>query len=242
MANMNRNIPLSIDDELLAEIDGVVESIKESRSAVMRRALREGLPVVKAGGSADVICLDGELSKDVERVSSEGKLNRAKVILESIRTGLQAFYNRAMREQVIHAQNRSPEDAERLLAEMEESDRHDDPREREFRTALRQRGAAIIRFHDLLAHVPEAWRRYKLIERLTEIRRKPGGIGGGSVWGCGLSTAEIEWQVAMAEKYGDGGELPDHEIAAREAARKLEDRKHVNAVQDELHGKALPEK
>ncbi len=38
MANMNRNIPLSIDDELLADIDRVAKDTKESRSAVMRRA------------------------------------------------------------------------------------------------------------------------------------------------------------------------------------------------------------
>src|SRR5262245_35024736 len=129
--SMNRNIPLSIDDELLAEIDRVAEETKESRSAVMRRAIREGLPVVRAGGGADVICLDGELSKDVDVVSKEGKLSRAKTILDAIRTGLQPLYNRLMREQVIQAQDRSPEDAESLLAIMEESHRHDDPMERE---------------------------------------------------------------------------------------------------------------
>src|SRR6185436_15278463 len=119
MGNMNRNIPLSIDDELLAEIDRVAEGTKESRSAVMRRAIREGLPVLKAGGGADVVCLDGELSKDVDMVSKEAKTSRTKVILESIRTGLQAYYNRVQREQVIHSQDRSPEEAEKLLAVME---------------------------------------------------------------------------------------------------------------------------
>jgi metal-responsive CopG/Arc/MetJ family transcriptional regulator len=221
MATMNRNIPLSIDDELLAKIDRAAESTKESRSAVMRRAIREGLPVVMSGGGADVVCLDSELSKDVDQVSKDGQLNRAKVILESIRTGLQAFYNRLMREQVIHAQDRSPEEAERLLAVMEQTHSLDEPMAREFRTALRQRGAALIRLRDILEHVPEAWDRKRLIERLTEIRRSPGGLGVG-VWGAGLSTEEIAWQIAMVEKYGGSTKIPVDEIKAREAAREIE--------------------
>lgn len=48
---MNRNIPLSIDGELLSEIDHVAAATKESRSVVMRRAIRLGLRIIKAGGS-----------------------------------------------------------------------------------------------------------------------------------------------------------------------------------------------
>ena len=50
----------------------------------------------------------------------------------------------------------------------------------------------------------------------------------------GLSTAEIDWQIRMAEKYGDNTKPPEKEIKAREAARKLEDRTHRDAVSEHL--------
>src|SRR5690242_3108648 len=95
---MTRNIPLSLDDELLAEIDRVAESTKESRSAVMRRAIREGLAVVKTGGSADVIALDGETSRDVDVASKDAQISRTKFLLECIRTGFDAAYTRLIRD------------------------------------------------------------------------------------------------------------------------------------------------
>src|SRR5690349_16391095 len=165
----NRNIPLSIDAALLAKIDSVAESLKENRSAVMRRAIREGLPLIEKGGGSDVLTFDSELSKDIDDVSKECRLSRAKVILESVRTGIQPFYNRLMREKIVHAQDRSSEAAEALLAGMEQIDQLDDPMSREMITALRQRGAALRRFYDLLQHVPDARRRFNLVERLTKI-------------------------------------------------------------------------
>ena len=134
-----------------------------------------------------------------------------------------------MREQVIQSHN--PEEAESLLASLETLHGAEEPMNREWRTALRQRGAAVLRLWDILMHVPEAWRRYQLIERLVKIRRSPGG-GGGRVWGAGLSTDEIEWQVKMADKYGIGAHYPEAETAAREAARQREDWTHRNLVSD----------
>jgi len=241
MAAMNRNIPLSIDDELLAEIDRLAESTKESRSSVMRRAIREGLKAVEAGGGADVISLDSELSKDVEEISREGKLSRAKVILEAIKMGAQAVYNRVMREQVVHAQDRSREEAEGILAAMEQSERMNNPTTRELRMALMQRGAVMIRLWDILTQVPEAWRRHQLVEKLTKLRHSPGGSGGGSAWGCGLSTEEIEWQLSMAEKYGIGVNYPENEVKARETARAREDKTSRTNVENQLRQNYPPD-
>jgi hypothetical protein len=73
----------------------------------------------------------------------------------------------------------------------------------EVRNAKIARGALKIQLNDLLYHVPEAKRRADAIEKLTAIRRQPDGGGGGSAWGNGLNTEEMEWQIAMAEKYGN---------------------------------------
>jgi metal-responsive CopG/Arc/MetJ family transcriptional regulator len=233
MATMNRNIPLSIDDELLAEIDRVAETTKESRSAVMRRAIREGLPVIKSGGGADVVTLDSETSRHIDEGCKLTNVSRSKFLIEAIRKGTEATYSMLMRDKLVRAQDQNPNDkeTETLIHSWEHSMVMDDPMVREVRTAMRQRGAIMIRLCDLLQYVPEAWRRHELIEQLLKSRRGPGGFGGG-VWGCGLSTREIEWQVQMAEKYGAGAKPPDEEIAAREAEREREreDRTHSEAV------------
>jgi predicted transcriptional regulator len=241
MATMNRNIPLSIDDELLAEIDRVVEATKESRSAVMRRAIREGLPVVEARGSADVISLDSETSKDATTACQELKVSRTRFLIESIRTGLQATYSRMMRDNWVRIQEQNPQDkeAEGMIRAYEHSTLMDNPMGREVRAAMRQRGAAIVRLSDIVQHVPEAWRRHQLVEKLTRIIQSPGG-GGGYVWGAGLSTGEVEWQVNMAEKYGRTKPYPEHEIKSREEARKHEDRSHRDTVGQQFW-KAYPQ-
>ncbi len=229
-----RNVPLSIDDQLLAEIDRVAEMTNDTRSAVMRRAIREGLPLVQNGGGADAVTLDSETSRDVNTACKEAEVSRAKFIIESIRTGLQATYYRLMRDKWTRAQEKNPKDAEaeKWIHSLENSMMNEDPMGREVRAALRQRGAAVTRFHDILQHTPEAWHRYKLMEQLTEVRRKPGGLGA-SVWGSGISTDEVKWQLEMAEKYGSTA-IPSHEIKSREKARKNEDRTHFNTVQQEL--------
>jgi len=240
MATMNRNIPLSIDDELLAEIDRVAEDSKESRSAVMRRAIREGLPVIKCGGGADVVTLDSETSRDVDSASKETSVSRSKFLIEAIRTGLQATYSRLMRDKLVRVQDQKTVDkeSEMILQAWEHSAIMDNPMGQEVRAAVRQRGAAISRLRDILEFVPEAWRRHQLVEQLLKIRQSSGGSGGG-VWGCGLSTREIEWQIQMKEKYGNGAKLPDEEIALREAERKTEDRSHADMVSTQL-GQAYP--
>jgi metal-responsive CopG/Arc/MetJ family transcriptional regulator len=242
MANMNRNIPLSIDDELLAEIDRVAEATKESRSAVMRRAIRDGLPLNKSGGGADVLTFDSETSRDLNTACEETKVSRSKFLIEAVKTGLQATYSKLMRDRWVRVQDQNPNDkeAETMIHGWEHSALMEDPMGREVRAAMRQRGATLIRLWDILEHVPEAWRRHQLIEELTKIRRSPGGIGA-RVWGCGLSTREVEWQIQMAEKYGNGAKLPDEEIAARDAERGREDRTHREKVGEQLRNGYPPD-
>ena len=77
-----------------------------------------------------------------------------------------------------------------------------------------------------------------MIEQLTELRHKPGGIGLG-VWGNGLSTSEIKWQIEMEKKYGAGAKLPPEEVSKREIQRKKEDNSHAEKVSEQF-AKAYP--
>jgi predicted transcriptional regulator len=222
--NLARNIPLSIDEKLLTDVDRVAGDRNETRSLVMRKAIQEGLPLVKAGGNADVLTLDSEISADVDQAAKETKLKRNKILLEAIRIGLQPFVSRTMSEKMSLANGQSPEERDQMLQALEVSWKiYDDPMVREHRRLVIERGNAVSRLMDILQHIPEAKRRDDLLMRLTEHRRLPGGGGGGAAWGNGLSNEEIEWQVLMAEKYGvNSATWPKEECEAREAARKLE--------------------
>ncbi len=225
--NLARNIPLSIDNELLAAVDRIAGDRNETRSLVMRKAIQEGLPILKAGGNADVLAVDSEISADVDQASKDLKLRRNKILLEAIRIGLQAFISRAMSEKVSLADVQDPKEKAQLLQAIEESYKlYNDPMVIQHRRLIVERGHAVTRLNDILEHIPEAKRRDDLVNRLTEYRHQPGGGGGGRVWYCGLSNEELEWQVAMYDKYGiPSANWPKEEIDTREAARKVERQK-----------------
>ena len=229
MAESEKSIPLAISlpETLIEELDRVAANVKESRSAVMRKAIREGLPILKAGGNADVLALDSELSTDVDQTVKETKERRNKILLEAIRIGLQPYFTRKTSEMVSLADKKDPKEKDYLLQQIERSyELYTDPMVIEQRKLIVERGRAVTRLNDILQHVPEAKRRDDLVTRLTEFRHKPGGSGGGAVWGCGLSNEEVEWQVAMYEKYGvPSSNWPKEETDAREAARKVEHQK-----------------
>jgi predicted transcriptional regulator len=111
VATSNRKmtpIPVALDDELLNSIDRAAGELKQSRSALIRAAIRAGLAAIQAsgstdvfdagnqiivrkGGAADVLQLDGELSRDVSSVAERHHWQRGKVIIEAIRAGLPAL-------------------------------------------------------------------------------------------------------------------------------------------------------
>jgi hypothetical protein len=188
----------------------------------MRKAIREGLPLVESGGG-DMLKLDGELSADVDRASKETELRRSKILLEAIRTGLHAFVSRTISEKENLANVQDPEQKTRLLQMLEESyKQYDDPMVREHRRLILERSQALTRLNDLLENVPEAKRRSDLVNRLAEFRRQPGGGAGGRPM---LSNEELAWQVAMCEKYGaDHTAWPEKEKMAHAAARKAENK------------------
>ena len=188
--------------------DRVAGDRNETRSLVMRKAIENGLPLVEAGGNADVLILDGELSDFLNELAKIYKRKRNSILLEALRRGV-----RAVEAHLLYTSNDEipPEVSKMMLNANPDAE----PLLREVRTAKIDRGALKIQLDDLLRHVPEAKRRADAIQKLTAIRRQPGGIGGGSAWGNGLSTEEMEWQVAMGEKYGaNSANWPEDQKAA----------------------------
>lgn len=202
-----------LTEDLAALVEDVKRATGEETAPLLRKAIRAGLPLVKSGGAADVLTLDSELSRDVDAMAKAYKRTRNAILIEAIQKGARAVNVRGMYE---NAEHLSPEQAEMMIKTHPEVE----PHLREVRVAKIAKGALQIQMDDLLRHVPEAKRRADAIEKLTAIRREPGGMGGGPPWGCGLSTEEIEWQIAMREKHGlDSNKWPKAEIEKRQARR-----------------------
>ncbi|MCU0783212.1 MAG: hypothetical protein MUF81_04020 [Verrucomicrobia bacterium] len=217
MSQKQNNIPVSMDDAFLAELDAVAADVKDSRSSVMRRAIRAGLPLVKSGGAADVLTLDSESSKEADALASGHKRTRHSVLLEAIRHGIRAVDLYAMLEQA--RREGTPEGVLQAMEASHDLDAH--PEKRAVKKAIAERAAFWIQVEDLVNHVPQARERKEAIERLIELRRSAKDWP--SVWGRGLSTEEVKWQVAMHEKFGpDAAKWPKAEIDKRETERQQE--------------------
>lgn len=80
-----KNIPVTMDDGLVAEIDRVAAKKNESRSAVMREAIRRGLPAVEAGFGDDTLA--GLLSR-AAKVAEATRLPAVQVQRAALRAGL----------------------------------------------------------------------------------------------------------------------------------------------------------
>ena len=176
MTESEKSIPLalSLPEALIAEIDRLAADMKESRSSLMRRAIREGLALAKAGRNADVITLDSEFSAEVDQLSGEIGLRRNKILLEAIRAGMQAFASRKLSEKMSLTEGQDPAVKTRLLQTIEESYKlYDDPMVIEHRRLIVERGNATSRLTDILRNVPEAKRRNDLVNRLTDFAADP---------------------------------------------------------------------
>lgn len=89
MGKLN-NIPISMDDELLARIDAVATARGSSRSWVIREAIRGGLSAVEASSIPEIVFPDPDLRADVGNVAEWKGFTRAKVLLEAVKIGLPA--------------------------------------------------------------------------------------------------------------------------------------------------------
>jgi predicted transcriptional regulator len=214
-------VPVALDAELLAEIDAVAADVKDSRSGVMRRAIRAGLPLVKSGG--EVVRLSGELADSVGELVARfaeipgQKRTRDGVLAEAIQRGFRAVELQAMIED---GRARGMDEAS-LHGVLASHGLDTYPEKRTVREALLAKGALEIQLADLLANFPGAAARQQAIQQLIELRRAAGFWP--KVWGCGLSTAEIQWEISMRERHGpDSAQWPKEEVERREREREAE--------------------
>lgn len=192
MANLARNIPLSLEAELLALIDTAATELNDNRSNVMRKAIRAGLPLVARGGES--LRLNGDLSDAVGALAKHYNRTRESILVEAVQKGIGAVEATAL----LH----SPEEKEfppEVLQLMHNSLPGAHPMRDVVQRAKRERGALQIQLDDLLRHCPGAQERKEVIERHMELYRAQHGSWP-SMWGAGVSTEDLKRQIALLQK------------------------------------------
>ena len=224
-----------LDDETRREIELAMAATGENVAAtILRKAIRAGLPLVKSGGEA--VRLSGELSDFVGACASRGKRTRESIIAEAVQRGIRGVDTCLMIEEA--RANGIPEGALASVQAADEMDLY--PEKRAVRQALREKGALQIQLEDLLQHCPEARERKETLEKLVTLARSVRG-GWPSMWGSGVSTAELQRQLGALETEAktkglptvpapeaptasDGGEIWGSPSAAARATEKIQAR------------------
>ncbi len=190
MGTKLHNIPVTMDDAFLAEIDAIAGARGESRSQVMRRAVRAGLPVVQSGENSELVPLDSELRADVGKLAEIHGISRGKALYESVRAGIHA----------VHARLSTRTAADTAEAALFEALLAHDPEAsalgRDYLKARRTIESLRDLVSDLRRMVPGAAVRLAAMERLTELRATRGRGGGTPL---GLTQEEIEAQIRTLE-------------------------------------------
>ncbi len=207
------NIPVSMDDDLLSQIDRIAKEKKLSRSAVMRAALQSGIGHVQSGGAADSLTLDSEISRFINELTKRYGKTRNSILFEAIQHGIRAVELYAMIEL---AQKEGTISEGAAAAMMTQSGPDVYPEQRAVREAIRQRGKLAIQLDDLLRHCPQARDRMQLIEKHGELMRKRYGTGP-SMWGSGVDTEQLKENIANLEE-----ELAQGKGPAPESLQTLE--------------------
>lgn len=188
--NPSTPIPVALDDQLLSGIDEVSSELSDTRSSIMRRAIRAGLPLVKSGG--DVVRLSGAISDHVGELSKLYKRDRERLLIDAIERGIhstQAHLLYQPRDDI------SPEAAEGML----QCSGDKEPLLREVQQAKIEKGGLQIQLADLMHHCEDARDRKETIERHANLARKKYGSWP-PMWGKGVTTEELKRQISRMEK------------------------------------------
>lgn len=218
MAAKENKIPVALDNESLAAIDRVAKVRNETRSAVMRAAIRAGLETVETGGGADMLRLDGNLSRFVDELAKEYGKTRAAILAEAVESGIRAVETRNLIEKT-----KADPEMENMGKAMEGwNDADIYPEKRVARQAMLERGRLQIQLDDIFRHCPDAKQRKELIEKHDKVMKKRYGSAP-NMWGSGVSTEHLESNIKHMEEELAKGEGPSADaVAMQEQLERIE--------------------
>lgn len=197
-------IPVALDEDLERQVERIATARGEKKSAVMRAAIRAGLPLVESGSRGESLPLDDETSRDTDKVASEFRLNRERVLLDAIKIGLPALYARLHRKSAMAAEKSDPEKIANFWEHVLAHDLDANPSRREFAEVMRtlKRNTNIL--SDLLEHTPGPAVRWNNMVYLAALRARPSnvaktGLFNGGGLPLGLTNEEIRQQIEEHE-------------------------------------------
>lgn len=183
-------VPVALDAELENEVERIAKARGEKKSAVMRAAIRAGLPMIEGGDFAETVPMDSELRADVGKLAEIHGISRGKALSESVRAGIHAVHARL-------SKRTGPDTAEAAFFEaLLAHDPESSALGRDYLQARRAIESLREVVLDLRRMVPEAAERLAAMERLTELRATRGRGGGRPL---GLTQEEIEAQIRTLE-------------------------------------------
>lgn len=192
-------IPVALDEELLAAIDRAVALKGETRSAVMRAALRLGLPLVESGAAGLFIQLDGALRMNIREAAQKLGVSEERVMVEAIRIGVGPYYARQTERFIVEGRETNREQFERLYPELAGYSPLANPDVQDRIRLVRQLRELAAQTQDLESQVPAARARLEKLRHLAALR--PAGRGHGHM-SYGVPNEELDRQIAELEGGG----------------------------------------
>jgi hypothetical protein len=151
-----------LDAELQAAIQTLSKETGEGVASLLRKALRCGLPFLKAGGSPDAVQLDAQTKMEVDDAVKATGCVRDRLLLEAIRLGLQEAYWKMEREKWENQIRNNPErseaasEATRELEVLEYYRRMTNPNAFQSHMAKSKAGFYSTQLYEILDKVPAA--------------------------------------------------------------------------------------
>lgn len=201
-------LAISLDEALLREIDRVAAERADSRSSIMRAAIRAGLPIVAAGADAG-FPLAGEIAEDVRKVAQWHGWSVARVVAESVRLGLPAVHSRFAHNEGLAKANIPEEERASMEEALYAFDPEALPLARDYRRAMRQLNIQ----RNLIAQIREIPEGEAVLAKIEAVyaRRKARGLplGLASSTPGVIPLAEFNREVREMDKEVGQGTVPE---------------------------------
>jgi hypothetical protein len=159
-----------LEQPLHAAIKSLADGAEMKMGGVIRAILRLAAPAFKAQAealkgeavSAELIMLNPELDREVEQASKAAGCSRSRLLLETVRVGVQEAYWKMDEERLEKIIRDNPEGSEAArtargdLGMLKHFRRMSDPKEMQLHLARSHEGAVNLQLYSLLQNVPDA--------------------------------------------------------------------------------------
>lgn len=191
---VGERLSLVLDEELRKCVSDVADRSKEGVAAILRKAIRHGLPLVESPG--DVVQLDGPLRAEIAAAAERLGKSVEQLLVESIRIGFGPYFVQCTRSHIVQGKPVNLEDVDTRFQSVFKATPEGGPSGHEHLQSLRTIRALGEQLADLKQCVPEVNERLQAIAYLQALWKAKGTWHG---YPFGLPMSEIQSQIAELE-------------------------------------------